>query len=269
MGLFSLRSNTFDKILLHAGGAKLPGADAPPLSGHFSEAIIKMDKKKLLVIDEDPAVRDLLSEALASQYDVLATRSVEEAIREATFDHPNCVLMEMELPQKGTPMLCKILKSMKETEAIPIVLTGKNPRDACWITATEMGAFEYIEKPFTIEGISTIIKTAMELPPIERRRSRRMSLKIPFVIRGKDTFNRDFEVSSITEGVSQHGLLVRLPVRIPVGEEVEVFQTEPNASEGVAILTRGRVVWNDSDGIRGPYWHGLEFLSRSNQWKSE
>ncbi|MBZ5538666.1 MAG: response regulator [Acidobacteriia bacterium] len=227
-----------------------------------------MDKKKLLVFDEDPQVRDLLSEGFASVYDVLATRSLEEAIREITFDHPHCVLLEMDLPHKSTSMICKILKSMRDTEAVPIILTGQKPRDFRFVEATEMGAFEYIEKPFTFQQVSEIIKRAIDLPPIERRRSKRMSLKIPFVIRGKDTFDHDFEVSSVTEGISQHGLLVRLPLRIPVGEQVEVFQTEPDDSDGVAILTRARVVWNDSDGVRGPFWHGLEFLTAASGWKA-
>ena len=227
-----------------------------------------MDKKKLLIVDEDLQVRDLLSEEFAAQYDVLATRSMEEAMREVTFDHPHCVMLAMDLPQMGASMICKILKAMRDTESVPIILTGDKPRDASFVRAKAMGAFEYIEKPFTVEQVSKIVKSALDLPPIERRRSKRMSLKVPFVIRGKDTFDHDFEVSSVTEGVSQHGLMVRLPVRIPVGERVEVFQTEPSDSEGVAILTCARVVWNDSDGIRGPYWHGLEFLSASNGWES-
>jgi CheY-like chemotaxis protein len=225
-----------------------------------------MSEKKLLIIEEDPNVRDLLSDAFGSQFDVLATRSLEEAIREATFQHPNCVLLDMGMPQMGASMMCKILKSMKETESIPIILMGENPRDAVWITTKKMGAFDYIEKPFSIEQISELIKSASALPPIERRRSRRMFRKVPYVIRGKDIYERDFEVSSVTEGVSQHGLLVRLPVRIPVGEEVEVFQSEPNDPDGVAILTRARIVWNDGEGVRGPFWHGLEFLNPSSGW---
>lgn len=227
-----------------------------------------MDRKKLLVVDEDHNVRDLLAEAFASQYDVLATRSLEEAIREVTFDHPHCVLLAMDLPHMGTLMICKILKSMSDTESIPIIMTGQKPREVCFVQAAAMGAFDYIEKPFTVEQVSKVVQRALDLPPLERRRSKRMSVKIPYVIRGKDSFAHDFEVPSVTEGVSQHGLLVRLPVRIPVGERVEVFQSEPDTSDGVAILSEARVVWNDSDGIRGPYWHGLEFLRPSSGWTS-
>jgi CheY-like chemotaxis protein len=225
-----------------------------------------MNKRRLLIIDEDAKVRDMLSDAFDSQFDVLATRSLEEALREATYQHPHCILLDMGMPQMGASTACETLKSMKETESIPIVLMGEYPRDAVWVTAKKMGGFDYIEKPFSIAQVSKMIRSASELPPIERRRSRRMFRKVPYVIRGKDIYERDFEVSSVTEGVSRHGLLVRLPVRIPVGEDVEVFQSEPVGAKGVAILTRARVVWNDGEGIRGPFWHGLEFQSASPGW---
>lgn len=228
-----------------------------------------MNKKRLLVVDEDPQVRDSLSDAFASEFDVLATRSLEEAIREATFNRPNCVVLDMDLAESGATLLCKILKSMKDTQSTPLILRGMKSRQEGWEVAKEMGAYDYLEKSLSPDQVLESVRRALSLPPVERRRSHRLLLRIPFVIRGKDNYDRDFELSSVTEGVSEHGLLVRLPARIPVGEEVEVFQSEPDDPDRVAILTRARVVWNDAAGVRGPYWHGLEFLKASPAWTSK
>jgi hypothetical protein len=67
--------------------------------------------------------------------------------------------------------------------------------------------------------------------------------------------------SAPTEGVSQLGLLVKLPARIPVGEEVEVIRSEMNDPIEVSILKRAQVVWNDSNDGQGPYWHAWSSLS--------
>lgn len=228
-----------------------------------------MNKKRLLVVDEDPQVRDSLSDAFASEFDVLATRSLEEAIREATFNRPNCVVVDMSLPGSGASVLCKVLKAMTDTESVPIILMGSHAQDQGEKMGKEMGGHHYIRKPIAINEAQEVVKRASELPPVERRRSQRLSLRVPFVIRGKDDYDRDFELSSVTEGVSEHGLLMKLPARIPVGEEVEVFESEPNNPNNVVILTRARVVWNDSEGSRGPYWHGLEFLKPCREWVSK
>ena len=228
-----------------------------------------MNKKRLLVVCEDPQVRDSLSDAFASEFDVLATRSLEEAIREATFNHPNCVVLDMDLPESGAALLCKIVKSMTDTQSTPLVLLGRKSHEEGWGVAKEMGAYDYLERSLPFDQVSESVRRALSLPPVERRRSHRLLLRIPFVIRGKDNYDRDFELSSVTEGVSEHGLLVKLPARIPVGEEVEVFQSDPNDPDSVTVVTRARVVWNDAAGVRGPYWHGLEFLKASPAWTSK
>lgn len=225
-----------------------------------------MQIKKLLVVDQDPQVRDLLSEAFAPHFDVLATRSLEEAIREATLNFPNCIVLDSAMPARGSYTLCKILQSIKETRRIPIILTGTEPRDVSWLEAKEIGAFDYLEKPVSIDQVSEIVRRAITLPRIDRRRSKRLLLEIPVVIRGKDVYDRDFELSFVAEGVNRHGLSVRLPTCVPVGEEVEVFRSEPNDASGASDPTRARVVWNDGGETGGLGWHGLEFLAPLPEW---
>lgn len=228
-----------------------------------------MPKKRLLVTDADPQVRDSLSEAFGSQYDVLATPSIEAAIREATINQPSCILLDTGMPQMGASMLCKILRSMPETETIPVVLTGYQPRNVCREAVKHMEPFDYIEKPFSIDQVSEVVKRAIERPPKERRRSQRLLLRIPYVIEGKDAYDQDLKARGMTEVVSQHGLLVKLPSRIPVGQEVEILQAAKKDPNRITGLSRARVIWNDKEGVHGPYWHGLEFLTPSPDWASE
>lgn len=226
-----------------------------------------MQVKKLLVVDQDPHVRDLFSEAFASGFDVLATPSLDEAMREATLSFPNCVVLDSALPDRGAFALCKILRSVKETQSIPIILVGEETRDTSWLAAKQMGAFDYLEKPISVDQISEAVQRALTMPRINRRRSKRLSLRIPLVIRGKDVYERDFEMRMVTAEVSRHGFMVRLSVIIPVGEEVEVLRSGPNDPTGASDPARARVVWNDGGGSTGGLGcHGLEFLAPLPEW---
>lgn len=220
----------------------------------------------LLVVDQDPQVRDLLSETFASHFDVLATPSLEEAVREASFQHPQCILLDSAMPDRGAYSLCKFLRSVKETQRIPIILMGTEPREVSWLGAREMGAFDYLEKPLSFPQVCEVVKRAIKLPCINQRRSKRLPLKLSLVVRGKDVYNRYFERPSVAKEVSRHGLLVQLPVHVPVGEEVELSRPDPNDPRGISMTTRARVVWSDGGLSGGAGWHGLEFMAPLPDW---
>lgn len=222
-----------------------------------------MDRKRLLVVDGESRVGDLIHKTFSPHFDVLLARSGNEAIRRAVLDHPNCLLLDVAMPQMSTFMLCEILKSISQTKRIPILLMGAKPREAVWGMAKEMGAMDYIEPPFSVERLSKSVQDALEAATLERRRAPRVSMKIPIVIRSKDSLDHHYEVRAETVDVSRTGALMRLPVRIPVGELVEICQVDAARLGRRAPCARARVVWNDDDEIIGPNCHGFEFLGPS------
>lgn len=233
---------------------------------NFLRGNFKMGKKRLLVVDDEPQIGDMLSEALTDRFDVLTARTGEEAIKKAILNHPSCILMDVMMPEMGGFILCEILKSLRQTQLIPILLVSAKPRHEVWDMAQEMGVFDYIEKPFSIENLAKVIDRALREAPIERRKTPRVRIKIPIVVRGKDGLEREFEAWSDTEDVSQFGALVRLPMRVPVGSQVEVRQAYFPGQDKDSIVTTARVIWNDEEEAVGPYRHGLEFLSPSSHW---
>jgi putative two-component system response regulator len=227
---------------------------------------IAMPKKKLLVVDEEPQIVESLRETFAAQYEVLVAKSGEEAIRRAVLEHPNCILLDIMMPQLGGFMLCEILKSIKQTKLLPVLFMGVKPRHEVWATAQELGALDYLEKPFPMSKASDAVTCALQVAPVERRRSPRLSLKVPITVRGKDIHGNKIEVGVETVDVTRYGALMRLPVQIAVGQEVEICQSYLPESGELAVRTMARVVWIDEEGVIGPYWHGMEFVSPSSQW---
>jgi CheY-like chemotaxis protein len=224
-----------------------------------------MDKKRVLVVDDESDVRQLLSRTLADEFEVLTARSGEEGIKKAVLEHPQCILVDIMMPQMGGFILCDILKSMKQTKLIPIVVVSGKPQGEAQATAKEMGAVEYVEKPFSSKEISGAIHRAMNTVPANRRKNPRSKMRVPLVVRRKDLSQREFEVISTTEDVSQFGALVQLPLQLPVGEEVEIHQVVLGVHDDT-IRTHARVVWNDPADTVAPYRHGLEFLNPPPEW---
>lgn len=225
-----------------------------------------MARMRLLVVDNEPQVSELLSKAFATQFDVLTATSGEEAIKKAVIDQPSCILMDVQMPQMGGFLLCEILKMIKQTQWIPILVVSRTPRNEVWSTVKEMGILDYIEKPFSIERVSEAINRVLQSAPAERRRTPRVKMNIPIIVRGKDVNNREIEVSSNIEDVSRLGALVSLTARIPVGQEIEIWRRDLTAPNRQSLITKARVVWNDDEGGSGTYWHGVEILNPSSQW---
>ncbi len=225
-----------------------------------------MNGKKLLVVDDEPQIAALLSEAFSPNFEVMTACSGEEAIRKAVLDHPSCILMDVMMPRIGGFMLCEILKSIKQTKLIPILMVSAKPSQDFWPMAQELGAFDYIEKPFSIEKLSQAVERALRVAPIERRRTPRVKMKIPVRVISRDLSGGEVQITSETEDVSRFGALLRLPILIPVGQEVELRQElYPTAPEN-AVSTRARVIWHDGESAIGPYRHGIEFLIPSSHW---
>lgn len=223
-------------------------------------------KRKVLVVDEEIESGRLLSAALPSQYEILTAQSGEEAIKMAILDQPSCIVLEMMMPEMGGFMLCEVLKSLKQTKSTPVILMSAKPRETLWPTVQKIGFSEYIEKPFRMEQISESLRQALDVSPSERRRAPRIPLQIPLTVRGTDESGIRFEVSTVTENVSRLGALIQLPVRVPVGEFVEIHRSSMPVPNGFAILAQARVAWNEEVTSDGSYWHGLEFSNPSSEW---
>jgi CheY-like chemotaxis protein len=225
-----------------------------------------MYRQKLLVVDEESESGRQLSETLPLEYEVLAAQSGEEAIKKAILERPDCILLEMMMPQMGGFMLCEVLRSLKQTKLTPIILMSAKPREALWPTVQKIGFTEYIEKPFRFDQIAETLSRTLDVSAGGRRRELRIRLRIPLIVCGRDGLGNRFEACVETENISRFGALIQLPVQVPVSKRVEIHRASMPMPKGFAILTEARVARNEPIAAEGPYWHGLEFSHPSSEW---
>jgi len=108
-----------------------------------------MDSKKVLVVDDEERVREMLGFRLRLfGYEVLKASNGEEALEVATREKPDLVLLDIMMPGMDGFQVCSRLKRNEETKDIPVViLTAK--ADAKDVTrAVNSGASDYVVKPY-------------------------------------------------------------------------------------------------------------------------
>lgn len=109
----------------------------------------KDEKQCVLVVDDAPDNIDILCNLLRKDYQVkVATRSRRGIELAKSKPHPDLILLDIMMPEMDGYEMCRILKADPETAHIPVIfVTGKNDA-ANELKGFELGAMDYITKPF-------------------------------------------------------------------------------------------------------------------------
>ena len=127
-------------------------------------------KKKVLVVDDDPQLVDLLTLALHDAgYEVASTGDGAEAIRRAVTSPPDVIVLDVALPGRDGWEVADYLLSHNGTTGTPIIfLTARNQRSD-QLRGWYAGCFDYLTKPFDVEVLLNRVRAATT-EPSERTR---------------------------------------------------------------------------------------------------
>jgi two-component system alkaline phosphatase synthesis response regulator PhoP len=118
-------------------------------SSRFSEKM-EMATERILVVDDEEDLLELVQYNLTKEgYQVRCVATGELAIREARAYLPDLVLLDLMLPAVDGLAVCKALKLDVETQHIPIVMVTAKTEEADVVSGLELGADDYITKPFS------------------------------------------------------------------------------------------------------------------------
>lgn len=129
-----------------------------------------MNQPLLLVVDDEPGVRQSLQMVFNKTLRVIEATSAEEAIQKLTDERPDVVLLDIVMP--GTDGLV-VLKQMKalHPECQVIMLTALNTARTAF-AAKGTGAFDYVTKPFDVEELRNRVEHALEKVQLSRELER-------------------------------------------------------------------------------------------------
>lgn len=122
-----------------------------------------MEKKKVLVVEDDVVLNKALNDFLSAEgFDVVVAMDGEEGIRKASEYNPDLVLLDIIMPKKDGYEVIKEMKADEKMKNIPIVLLTNLGSINDVEKALELGATTYLVKAdYKLEEITQKIKTVL------------------------------------------------------------------------------------------------------------
>ncbi len=154
-----------------------------------------MNGMRVLVVDDEPAILRFLKPALeASGYRIDSASSVAEAVKRIASDSPDVVVLDLGLPDGDGK---DVIRQVRAWSDVPIIVLSARDREAEKIESLDLGADDYVNKPFGVGELLARIRAAI------RHRMQRHS-EIPVAKVG------DLEIDSVRHRVSRAGDEVKL-----------------------------------------------------------
>ncbi len=126
-----------------------------------------MAGEKILVVDDEEDILELVRYNLSKErYQVTSALSGETALDKARMEHPDLILLDLMLPGLGGLDVFRELKRYPATSNIPIIMLTAKTEEADIVVGLELGADDYIVKPFSPRVLLARIKAVL------RRRER-------------------------------------------------------------------------------------------------
>jgi two-component system KDP operon response regulator KdpE len=145
---------------------------------------------RVLVIDDEPAIHRFLKPALeANDYQVISAETAAEGMKRIAADAPDIVVLDLGLPDKDGK---DVIRAVREWSEVPIVVLSARDREIEKIEALDLGADDFVNKPFGIGEFMARVRTAL------RHRMQQQN-EIPILRLG------DLEIDNVRHRVTRGG----------------------------------------------------------------
>lgn len=118
-----------------------------------------MSGHRVLVVDDEPQILRFLRPALqAAGYDVIEAENGSDALRKVATGAPDVIVLDLGLPDMDGKDVVSRLRAWSQ---VPVIILSARDRESEKIAALDLGADDYIEKPFGIGELTARIRTAL------------------------------------------------------------------------------------------------------------
>jgi len=124
--------------------------------------------RTILVVDDEPTLRETLAEALdADGFRVVTAADGREALAQFREHRPELVVLDLMLPELSGIEVCRIIR---QESGVPILMLTAKSSELDKVVGLELGADDYVTKPFSLRELSARIRALLrrtEQPPVE------------------------------------------------------------------------------------------------------
>lgn len=120
---------------------------------------------KILIAEDERDIRDLITFTLRfAGHEVVATTNGEEAYERALKEIPDLILMDVRMPRMTGYEACRLMKAQDSLKNIPVAFLSAKGQESEVQTGLEVGAVEYILKPFSPDQLTERVKAILAMP---------------------------------------------------------------------------------------------------------
>jgi two-component system phosphate regulon response regulator PhoB len=121
-----------------------------------------MSKAVILIIEDDPGIQELLSHTMTKEgWKLLQVKTGEEGIKTLKSKKVNCILLDVMLPGMDGLTVLKKIKDIEQCKTIPVIMATAKGEETDIVTGLELGADDYIVKPYSPKVLIARIRTAL------------------------------------------------------------------------------------------------------------
>jgi two-component system KDP operon response regulator KdpE len=114
---------------------------------------------RILVVDDEPQIRRFLRTSLTAQdYEVLEAETGQAALDSARRDKPELMILDLGLPDLDG---IEVIQKIRESSALPIIVLSSRDDEHIKVRALDLGADDYITKPFGMEELTARVRAAL------------------------------------------------------------------------------------------------------------
>ena len=121
-----------------------------------------MSRERILVVDDEEDLLELVKYNLSKEgYRVTGVGTGEAGLAEARRNPPDLIVLDLLLPNIDGLEICRLLKADSDTRHIPIIMLTAKSEEADVVTGLEMGADDYVAKPFSPRVLLARVKAIL------------------------------------------------------------------------------------------------------------
>ena len=217
--------------------------------------------EKLLIVDDDAALRRLMRLELSDTYEVIDSGEPEQGLALALESKPGAILLDLRMPKYSGYELLQTFTSFSHTQKIPVIIVsgeaGGQTKEHC----KQLGAAGYFEKPIDFDALRVCLRQLAKHRNDTPRSEVRVRLRVSLKLRGLNEHGQQIDEPATTENVSTSGFLCVCAASFAANSNLAVFLTTPDEK----YVGKAKIVHSDSQSAKLRRY-GCVFTEKSGPW---
>ena len=216
---------------------------------------------KVLVVDDDEALRRLMHLELGDSYEVIDSGEPERGLAMALEHKPDAILLDLRMPRYSGYELLQTFTSFSHIQKVPIIIVSGEAGGQTKENCKRLGAAAYFEKPIDFDGLREFLKRVSGKRRHTPRSEVRVRLCVTLRLKGAHGDGKTFTEIVTTEDLSLSGFRCCSFAKLSLNTVLDVFL--PNQADEYVGKARIANCTEDANLL----WHyGCRFIEKSGTW---